>query len=197
MKDCPRCEAPLHDHEAICPRCGEKQYVKKGLTGSSLFEDKSTMNPVPMIVIIVLIVVGLGFAASQSWIGQMMTRGPVKADPMDSITPVVARQLIEEKITANLAAVNAKGTFDWKEGDQKADRNSPILKSVTLDIETQLKDPKGQHEMIVNPIKPLMDRGNVTTITLNDTKAHATWTYSLAPPAAAPDATTDGAPPDQ
>jgi len=195
MKDCPRCEAPLHDHEAICPRCGEKQYVKKGSGGSSLFENQSTMNPVPAIVVIVLILVGLGFAASQSWIGQIMTRGPVKGDPMDSITPVVARQLIEEKITANLSAVDAKGTFDWKDGGLKADRNSPILKSVTLDVETQLKDPKGQHEAIVNPVKPLMERGNVTTITLNDTRAHATWTYSLAPPA--PAATSDGAPPDQ
>jgi hypothetical protein len=194
MKDCPRCEAPLHDHEATCPRCGEKQYVTKSLAGSSLFEQKSTMNPVPAVVVIVLILVGLGLAAQQSWIGQIMTRGPVKGDPMDSITTVVARQMIEEKITANLAAVGAKGTFDWKDGDQKADKNSPLLKSVALDIETQLKDPKGQHEAIVDPIKPLMDRGNVRSITMNDTKAHATWTYTLAP--AVPDATGDGeAPP--
>jgi hypothetical protein len=195
MKDCPRCEAPLHDHEAICPRCGEKQYVKKGFGGSSLVDDKSTMSPVPAIIVVTLIIVGVIYAASQSWIGQMLTRGPVKADPMDSITPVVARQLIEEKATANLAAVNAKGTFDWKEGGMKADRNSPILKSVTLDIETELKDPKGQHDSIVTPIKQYMERGFVSTITLNDTRAHATWTYSLAPPA--PDATSDGAPPDQ
>jgi hypothetical protein len=69
-----------------------------------------------------------------------------------------------------------------KDGDQRADKNSPLLKSVVLDVETQLKDPKGQHEMIVDPVKSLMDKGNVRTITLNDTKAHATWTYTLAPP---------------
>jgi len=183
MKDCPRCEAPLHDHESVCPRCGEKQIVSKSLSDSSLFEQKSTMNPVPVIVVIVLIIAGLGFAAKESWIGQLLARGPVQADPMDSITPVVARQLIEEKITANLASVGATGKFEWKENDGKADKNSPLIKSCTLDIETALKDPKGQHDMVVEPAKAYMDKGNVRAITMNDVKAHATWTYTLAPPA--------------
>jgi hypothetical protein len=185
MKDCPNCEAPLHDHEAVCPRCGEKQYVRKSDIGSNLVDQKSTMSPVPAVLVIVLIVAGLLFAAQQSWIGQLIARGPVKQNPMDTITPPMARQMLEDKVTSNLSSVGAKGTFVWKQGDQKTDLNNP--RPVSLDVETKLTDPKGQHVLIVEPAKGLMEKANVTTITLSDTKAHATWTYTLAPPAPEPD----------
>jgi hypothetical protein len=183
MHDCPGCEAPLHDHETVCPRCGEKQFVNPAASGSNfstLIEQPSRFNPLPMLVVFVIVGGGLFFAAQQSWIGKLIMRGPIKEDA--AVSQSQARQTLEEKIQANLAAVKAKGKLTWKQGDQKAERESP--QPVELDIETQLADPKAERRLIVDPVKNMMDKANVVTIILSDTRAHASWTYSLGPSAA-------------
>jgi len=182
MHDCPRCEAPLHDHETVCPRCGEKQYVPHSARRANLVEGEVPFNPVPLLLVICVIGAGLFFAVQHSWIGELITQPPAKVEAAATETPPVLRQMLQDKIATNLASVNAKGTFTWKQGDAKADLNSP--QPVDLDIETQLSDGKTQRHMIIDSVKDLMDKANVTTITLNDKRSHATWTYSLSPPAA-------------
>jgi hypothetical protein len=118
------------------------------------------------------------FAAQNSWIGQVMKRGPVVEDPLRSMSPQTARQTLEQQVVANLASVGAKGKLTWMAGEKVVDRNFP--ETVELTIDTELHDAQ-QRRMVVDPVKQLMNPGKIATITMNDAKSHATWTYSIAP----------------
>jgi hypothetical protein len=182
MHDCPRCAVPLHGHEEICPACGAKQHVRSEY--SSLFTPKKPkQSPLPFVVGALIIVAGLVVAAQNSWIGQMMTHKPVDADPFSSMTPAAARQELEEKITANLAAIGGKGKLIWMANDKVVDRN--FSQPVQLTIDAQLPNPKLRRS-IVDPVKQLMNPGQVPTITMSDSRSHATWTYSVSPVAEEP-----------
>jgi hypothetical protein len=178
MHDCPQCEAPLHGHEKVCPRCGTKQHVTSSYDGPT-FEETRPFNPIPMVVGLVVVGGALFYFASHSWIGEMLTRGPVKEDPMATVTAPQARQMIQDKVTAGLSQINAKAKFEWKSGEKAVDIMS---------------NPKEQRKSIMDPVKDLMEKANVATVTLNDTKAHATWTYNLGAPAGGQPA--DAAPPE-
>ncbi len=182
MHDCPRCAVPLHGHEEVCPSCGAKQYVRSEY--SSLFAPKKpAQNPLPFVVGALIIVGALVVAAQNSWIGQMMTHKPIEADPYSSMTPAAARQELEEKITANLQAIGGKGKLVWMANDKVVDRN--FSQPVELTIDAQLPSPKVRRS-IVDPVKQLMNPGKVPTVTLSDSRSHATWTYSVSPVAEEP-----------
>ncbi len=177
MHDCPTCQVPLHGHEEECPSCGTKQYVKPEFRRSNLPKPPG-VNPMPFIVVLVGLVIVIFVCASNSWIGQVFHRGPVVEDPMDKMTSLDARNAIENGINQGLTAVGAKAKFDYKAGGEPATKD--VQKAVELTVDTELKDPK-QHKAIIDPIKGFMEKAQVTTLTMNDSKSHATWTYNLGP----------------
>lgn len=179
MHDCPRCQVPLHGHEEYCPSCGTKQIVRPEYR-SIFSQSQKGFNPVPFALVTLFIGGVLFLAVQNSWIGQAMRRGPEQVDPNSKITPPMARQTLEEKITANLTAVGAKGKFVWMSGEKTVDRNCPD--AVELTIDTALHNPQQRRE-IIDPVKQLMDPGKISSITMNDSRSHATWTYNcIAPP---------------
>jgi hypothetical protein len=182
MHDCPRCAVPLHGHEAFCPACGAKQIVRSEYS-SLLAPKKPAQSPLPFVIGALIIGAALIIAAQNSWIGQMMTRKPADADPYSSMTPAAARQELEEKITANLQAIGGKGKLIWMANDKVVDRN--FSQPVQLTIDAQLPSVKVRRS-IVDPVKQLMNPAQVPTVTLTDSRSHATWTYSVAPVADEP-----------
>jgi hypothetical protein len=177
MHDCPRCQVPLHGHEQFCPACGTKQYVRPEFK-SFLKDQEHPFNPLPLALAAAVIGFVILIAAQNSWIGQVMSRGPVVEDPESKLTPPQARQMLETGINTNLAAVGAKGKLTWTCGEQATDLNCPT--SVELAIDTELQDPQ-QRRQIIDPVKHFMDRGKISTITMNDSRSHATWVYSMTP----------------
>lgn len=181
MHDCPTCQVPLHGYEEVCPSCGTKQYVRPEFRGGSQLPKAPGVNPMPFIVAAVGFVLVFFIVAQNSWIGQLMHRGPVQEDPMDKLTYLDARNAIEQGVNQGLSAVGATAKFDYKAGGEAATKD--VQKPVELTIDTELKDPN-QHRSIIDPIKQYMEKAQVTTLTMNDSKSHATWTYNLGPAAA-------------
>jgi hypothetical protein len=172
---------PLHGHEEVCPSCGEKQYVKPEYRQSNLPKPPG-VNPVPIVIAVVILGIAAVIGLQNSWVGEMMKRGPVQDDPMDKISMADARQLIETGLTQGLTAVSATAKFKYMSAGTETTKADP--KPVELQVDTKLTDPK-LHKAIVDPIKQYMEKAQVTTLTMNDSKSHATWTYNLAPPAPA------------
>jgi hypothetical protein len=132
----------------------------------------------PFIVVLVGLIVVVFICAQNSWIGQVFHRGPVQEDPMDKLTYLDARNAIENGINQGLTAVGSKAKFEYKAGGEPSTKD--VQKPVELTVDTQLQDPK-QHKAIIDPIKPYMEKAQVTTLVMNDSKSHATWTYNLGP----------------
>lgn len=181
MHDCPNCRVPLHGHEEVCPSCGAKQFARQSTFSSDRFatQKEPSVNVVPIIIAIVIVGVGIFAAMQVSWVGQVMNRGPVVEDPMDKMTYMEARQIIESKITQGLAAVGAKGKFSWTSNGAPVDKN--VDQMVELDIQTRLKD-KEQRKAIIDPIKEFMAKAKIPTLTMTDSRSHATWTYTCSIP---------------
>jgi hypothetical protein len=179
MHDCPTCQVPLHGHEEVCPSCGTKQYVKPEFRRSNLPKAPG-VNPMPFIVVLVGLVLVIFVCAQNSWIGQVFHRGPVVEDPMDKMTILDARNAIETQINQGLTAVGSTAKFAYKVAGEPSTKD--VQKPCELTVDTELKDPK-QHKSIVDPIKQYMEKAQVLTLTMNDSKSHATWTYNLGPAA--------------
>jgi len=151
------------------------------------------VNPVPIIVAI-FILAGIGiFALQSSWVGQLMTKGPAPEDPMEKLTMVDARNTIENGLKQGFAAVGAKATIKYTAGGAAATKITQGPVEMTVD--TELADPNAR-KGIIDPIKEYMDKAQIPTLTVNDSKSHATWTYScaLSPP---PKGDDSGLPPQQ
>ena len=69
------------------------------------------------------------------------------------------------------------------------DRNYP--QPVALAIDVNLKDPIIR-KSIVEPVKALMEPGQINSLVLNDQHSHATITYSLSGGGTSEDETTAG-----
>jgi hypothetical protein len=146
---------------------------------------KPSVNVMPF-VLAVVILGGCAFGlAKTSWIGKLMDRGPVVEDPLEKMSWMEARQTLYGKIDQGLAAVGAKGKYSWKKADQETDINA--AGPVDLTIETTLPDPN-MRKQIIDPVKDLMNKAQIPTLVMNDTKSRATWTYNVQlPPAEAPE----------
>lgn len=200
MHDCPRCKVPLHGHEEFCPSCGTKQIVRRDFANIRVPE-APPVNLVPFIVAFVVLV-GAGVLAAQStWIGQLMTHGAPKEDPMDKITPPQARQMIEQGLTQGLTAVGApvKITYTADGKETTAAATTPV----NMTVDTTLKDPNSR-KAIVDAVKPYMDKALIPVLEMHDSKSRATWTYTVQLPTPgsqadqdpfAPAAPTNGAAP--
>ena len=180
MHKCPTCKVPLHGWEEECPSCGTKQVVRDSKRSYGGGQQKPGVNPLPFVAGIIIAGIALVFAMNGSWIGQVMRRGPEPTDPLGGVNQVQARQVIEQRITEGLTAVGAKGKFSWSVAGQPGDVNSP--NPIELTVDTSLSD-KNARQQIINPIKDYMERGKVTTLTMNDAKSHSTWTYTCSLPA--------------
>lgn len=186
MHDCPTCKVPLHGYEEVCPSCGTRQRVRKSY-GSLLSggQQKPSVNVMPFVLAIVLIGLAVFGFAKTSWIGKLMDRGPVVEDPLDKMSWMEARQTLYAKLESGLASVGAKGKYSWKSGDKEADINA--AGPVDLTIETTLPDPN-MRRGIIDPVKDLMNKAQIPTLVMTDSKSRATWTYNVQlPPAQAPD----------
>jgi len=186
MHDCPGCRVPLNDHETVCPSCGTRQPARR--SSSKLFEGetkKPSVNPMPFIIVFVLVLAGVAFAAQSSWVGQLMTRGPVAQDPLANVTAPQARQMIETKITEGVAAVGGTASFKYTRAGAEVDKNSEGPIEMAVEVALQQAE---QRKPIMEPVKELMEKAQVTTLTMNDPKLKATWTYNLsaAPASATP-----------
>ncbi|HEY9714726.1 MAG TPA: hypothetical protein V6C72_14760 [Chroococcales cyanobacterium] len=188
MHDCPTCQVPLHGHEEVCPSCGTKQYVKPEYRQSNLPKPPG-VNPWPFVIAVIVCGAIAVIAASNSWIGQMIMHGPPKSDPMDAMTKFDARKQIEAGLNSGLQAVGATAKMSYVYQGKPSDQLAPG--PVELKVETELKDPNS-HKAIVDPIKQYMEKAEVTTLTFNDTKSHATWTYNVSLPP--PDTSGSGLP---
>ncbi len=183
MYDCPNCRVPLHGYEDSCPSCGTAQYVKKGFRNLSHVQQAPGVNWMPFVAVFVIVGIGIFVAAQSTWIGQVMKQGPRQEDPMEKLTFMDARNIIEQKVTEGLTAVGAKAKFNWQNADgSPSDKNSP--QDVQLSIETKLKDPNSR-KSIIDPIKAYMEKAKIPTLTMTDARSHATWTYTVQPSAAA------------
>jgi hypothetical protein len=132
----------------------------------------------PVIVgVVILVIIGV-VSLRGSWIGQMMTN-PVKEDPLSKMSAVDARTTIENQIASGLKAIGSQGKFTYKSGEQVVDKTAPD--TVELTVDTSIKD-KEQKNAIVNPIKDYMGPAKMTTLTINDTPRHRTWTYTATIP---------------
>jgi hypothetical protein len=181
MHDCPNCRTPLHGHEEVCPACGAGQYVRRGFNASSHVEQAPAVNWMPFVLVIVVVGAGLFIAAQSTWLGQLMKQGPRQEDPMEKLSFMDARNMIEQKLTEGLTAVGAKGKFTWATADGTAADKS-AAGNIQLTVDTKLKDMNSRHA-ILDPVKPFMDKALVTTLTMNDSKSHATWTLTVQPSA--------------
>ncbi len=175
MHDCPRCKVPLHGHEEFCPSCGTKQVVRREFRDIRVPETPP-VNLTPFIVaFVVLIIVGV-VAAQSTWIGQVMSHGTPKEDPMDKITPAQARQMIEQGLTQGLTAVGAPVKISYTVGGEPSTVAAPGPVNMTVD--TTLADA-GSHKAIVDAIKPYMDKALIPQLEMHDSKSRATWTYTV------------------
>jgi hypothetical protein len=190
MHDCPGCGVPLHGYEENCPACGTRQVVRKQF-GSAPTQKAPGISIVPIVIALVVLIGGAFFIIPMTWIGQAM-KGPPPEDPMAKLTYVDARNIIETKLTEGLTAVGATGKYEWKTGEQPADKSSP--NPVSLTVNTKLEDPQ-QRKPIIEPVKEYMEKANMPTLTMIDEKSHATWTYTMTPGTAP--ASAEGAPPSE
>ncbi len=181
MHDCPNCRVPLHGHEEVCPSCGTSQRVRR--SSSSLLNkgpQKPAINLIPFVIVFVVLGAGTFIMAQGSWIGQIMTRGPVKKDPMDELSMDQARQILVEQINQNLTNAGATGAFKWTtpQGEETDVMNQG---PVELTIDTELEDPNMRRQ-IIDPVKQYMPKAQIPTLVMNDSKSHATWTYTVQVP---------------
>ncbi|HEY9717875.1 MAG TPA: hypothetical protein V6C69_10425 [Trichormus sp.] len=194
MYDCPTCKVPLHGHEEVCPSCGTKQYVRSGYRQSKL-PPQPGVNPVPF-VILAVVLVGIGiFAFQGSWMGQVLTKGAPPEDPLSKLTPIQARSMIEDGVTKGLTAAGAKCTFKYMANGEPALKNSPG--SVELNVDTALKDPNARHA-IFDPVKDYLAPAKISSMTINSVvgRETRTWTYAPSAMPSSTDTSGDTAQPD-
>lgn len=179
MHDCPTCRVPLHGYEEVCPSCGTRQRVRKSYSGLLKGAQRPSINLTPFIVGLMIVGFGVFGLAKSSWIGKLMDRGPVKEDPMDKISWLEARQMLYTKIDEGLKANGAVGQYQWaSSGAAGGEADINTAGPVELTINTELSDPNLRRS-IIDPAKELMHKAQVPTLVMNDSKSHATWTYTV------------------
>jgi hypothetical protein len=182
MHDCPGCRVPLHGYEEVCPSCGTRQVVRRGSNQFSNFKpEKPSINLIPFVLVfLVLGVVGI-FAASSSWIGKLATEGPPKEDPMAKMTYLEARGIIQNELNTGLSSLGATAKLTWQDAADSSPTDMNADKNVTLTVDTALADPNAR-KPIIDKVKDYMEKAKVMTLTMNDSKNRAHWTYNMVAP---------------
>jgi hypothetical protein len=180
MHDCPGCRVPLHGWEEVCPSCGTKQYVRKSFRFLSHGPEEPGVNLMPFIVAFILVGIFIFSFLPNSWIGHLMKPNNQASNPLEKINYVEARQMVESKLLEGLQADGAKATFKWREPGDEKEMDKAADKSIELVIDTSLSKPEIR-KTIIDPVKPYMEKAKIVTLTMNDAKSHATWTYNMTP----------------
>ncbi|MGD9684744.1 MAG: hypothetical protein AB7W16_26565 [Candidatus Obscuribacterales bacterium] len=182
MHDCPTCRVPLHGHEEVCPSCGTRQRVRRSTSSLlSSTPQKPPVNLVPFVIVFFVLGIGTFMLAQGSWVGQIMSRGPVQEDPLDKLSAVEIRQMLYSKIEEGIAAAGATATYTWATpAGEETDINAQG--PVHLTINTELSDPNLRRG-IIDPVKELMHKAQIPTLVMNDSRSKATWTYQVNVPA--------------
>ncbi len=188
MHDCPGCRVPLHGYEEVCPSCGTRQVVRKGSSqfGSSSFRPQQPgVNYIPFVLAFLVVgVIGV-FAMSGSWVGKIVTEGKPKEDPMDKMTYIEARNIVETEINTGLSAVGATAKLTWNDPAEEKPVDKNIDKPINLTVDTALQDPNSR-KPIIDKVKDYLEKAKIPSLTMNDSRTHAHWTYNMAPSAVAP-----------
>ena len=67
------------------------------------------------------------------------------------------------------------------------------IKDVEVEALVELKAPE-ERKAIIDPVKEYFEKAGITQLVVKDDKLHATWTYSVAKPAAGADGAAPAAP---
>lgn len=188
MHDCPGCQVPLHGHESFCPVCGTKQNVKPEFLGSQMASYNKASNPVPLILLIVIVLGLILFAVQNSWIGALISRGPLPAS--ETMSAPAAREKLENTILESVAGQSKSCKFIYTANEKTVTRDYP--QPVDLTVEVYLNDPSIR-KTIVEPAKPLMVPAQINSLVLKDNKSHATITYNVSVGVSNEDETNQGA----
>lgn len=185
MHDCPGCRVPLHGYEEVCPSCGTRQPRRKSRSFSNFRPENPGINWIPVVVIFMALLVLLGFGMSGSWISKLVTEGPVKENPMDKLTYIEARNFVEQELLSGFAAAGASAKLSWTDSNLGKAVDKSTDSSVNLTVDTSLPDPNAR-KSIVEKVKDYMEKAKIPTLTINDSKTHAHWTYNMSQPVSAP-----------
>ncbi len=191
MRDCPACKVPLHGYEEECPSCGTKQMPsrKRGPYGAEWKPDEPKVNMMPFIVVIVCFGIFVVMAMQGGWVGQLAKRGNQEVDPMEKLTYMDARNIIDSELNKNLISVGAKNSkLTWKVsgGDPTLSQSNAGVDVRTIDgpveltVDTTLPQPT-LRQQVVDPVKPYMEKAKLYSLMMNDSKSHAHWTYTMTP----------------
>ena len=185
MHDCPACRVPLHGYEEVCPSCGTRQVVRRS-KGPTFRPAEQGINWIPILLGLIVVVVVIVSAIPGSWLGQLMNKKPEPEDPIAKLTYIEARNILESELNKNLQAVGATAKLEWKKPGGTEPSDKMANEAVELVVDTSLQD-KNQRTGIIDPIKPYMEKAQVMTLTMNDKRSHATWTYTVQPAPSAPE----------
>lgn len=186
MHDCPGCRVPLHGYEEVCPSCGTKQVRRRGSKQFSSFKpDVPGINWMPFVLTFLVVGIVVVVAMSTSWIGKLATEGPPKSDPMEKMTFTEARAIIEQELTNGLTAAGASCKLSWADANDGSPGDKNLDKALNLTVDTALPDPNAR-KPIIDKVKDYMEKAKIPTLTMNDTKTHAHWTYNMIAPIAPP-----------
>lgn len=187
MHDCPSCRVPLHGYEEVCPSCGARQVVRRGSNQFSGFRpEQPGINWMPFVLTFLGVGIVVILAMSSSWIGKLATEGPPKEDPMAKMTYMEARNIIEQELTNGLASVGAKAKLSWTDANEGKEIDKNLDKSINLTVDTSLDDPNAR-KPIIEKVKDYMEKAKIPSLTMNDSRSHAHWTYNMTPAAVQPD----------
>jgi hypothetical protein len=189
MHDCPSCRVPLHGWEEVCPSCGTRQVVRKRRQFSSFRPEQPGINWLPIVLSVLVVGVVIILALPGSWIGKLVKEGPPKPDPMEKMTFMEARNIVEQELTTGLTAAGGAPKLSW---GNIADGNTatgtaagkPADKTldapINLTVDVSLPDPNSR-KAIVDRVKDYMEKAKIMSLTMNDAKSHAHWTYNMTP----------------
>lgn len=181
MHDCPACRVPLHGYEEVCPSCGTRQAVRRGSKFSSFKAEQPGINWIPFVLCFFVVGIVVVIGMSGSWIGKLATEGPPQVDPLEKMTYSEARNLLEQELVNGLTSVGAKVKLSWTDANDGSPADKALDKPLNLTVDTALSDPNSR-KPIIDKVKDYMDKGKVPTLTMNDEKTHAHWTYNVVAP---------------
>ena len=154
--------------------------------GAEWKPQEPSVNIVPFVLMFVGVAVFFLISMQGTWVGQLMRRGPEQVDPMDKLTYADARNIIDNELNKNLAAVGAKNSrLTWHAPGAAPDPNNqtdPRLVDgpIELTVTTTLPTPD-LRKQVVDPIKPYFEKAKLFSLEMSDTKSHAHWTYNMTP----------------
>jgi len=137
----------------------------------------------PFVLTFIVVGVVIAFAMSSSWVGKIVREGKPAEDPMEKMTYTEARNTIEQELTTGLTAVGANPKITWMDTatEKPVDKNAD--QPVNLNVDVSLADSNAR-KPIVDKVKDFMEKAKIPTLTMNDAKTHAHWTYNMTPGAA-------------